>query len=133
MIQTLLDISENFITLCRNSTISDSIIGQVDRLLACSFVLADKSSEYDYLLREVVLTIRYLNLCGPSELILKDLSNYNNVLSSLIMDESSLKPILDILEYRRNACGRWCYLRDKKCVPVLAFSNGCLVEDYVPE
>jgi hypothetical protein len=68
-------------------------------------------------------------------LIQKELKTYANILTEFIerKDMRSLRQYKKTLEHHRTAPLRWCILRNKKCVPVLALVNDVLFEDWVPE
>ena len=68
-------------------------------------------------------------------LIQKDLANYLNALNTYIgrSENATLKRFARTLDHHRSAPDRWCFIRDKKCVPVLSLVNDILFEDWVPE
>jgi hypothetical protein len=68
-------------------------------------------------------------------LILKELNNYRNALDICVgrNDRSTLKRFSRTINHHRDSPYRWCFIKDKKCVPVLNLQNDVLFEDWVPE
>lgn len=58
---------------------------------------------------------------------------YKRVLSELVSDHTTVNKIKSTIVYLCSAPDRHCFIGDNKCIPVLVFHDGILMEEWLPE